>query len=868
MLSVSALVQVLPAAAVTGESLANLFENDGYGEPNATTAGGDIKSNLNFVCGKNISVTAQDKLYIGPCISTQGYHMSTYNSSGSFVAKIATENAEIIGTFPGTNLVILCYTVPSDVASVTPVVSQMFEDCMLVTKNQSFSVEDYITYFQDNSFDVKTIVGGSAVAASELVDVFATGGAFAGRADASGGLIAHTSYYATQGYIEAKAGDIIYFAAASIAQSYHLSLYNSSKVGTTNVTKNYCVQYEELGNGYAIYAYRMRSDTGYVRVTTSTAVYNAGVSLATVNQPFSGDEYRAWCSLNQKSPDGIIGAAGSVEASEIVNIFDKDSKTSGYAASTGIVNDSSMVCSASISVSVGDVIYLGPVSKQSAKPIIVAYDSASAVKDTATSLTEETVFESGRSVLSYIVQSGTTYVRINCQADEIKYLLVTKNQLFDKNCYDEWYASTIADGEDLWNPLTAIYGGYASATNPNSVSSTYDCTSYIPVNTGDKIYVAALHVPQPTLGVTYNSERTAVSNLSAGNFQVEFLVSDNVGMLCYTVPAGVSYVRFICRVYLVDYFYITKNSTISLEQYIEKFEIQIPEVDTDSTLYGKKALFVGDSITFGAGESGTFWFSWAGRLGALTGMTVVNNGDSGARVSNTGTSGYISSGLTSNRQDYDLVVMHGGVNDARYNISVGVITAAGTVTFDSQTFGGGLESMFKIATTVYPNADLFYISNFHLDGHSTGSAKDMSKYFDLAEQICEKWNVTYINLYDNTDLNNALKTTTTTYLPDTLHPNAAGYEIITPYIRAELEAFYTVVPVTTEPEVTTEVPVTDSSEITTVVSVTDETTALLDDTTIAVDDNADCSSCSNSSAFLLLAIVLGIIPFTLVKKKN
>jgi hypothetical protein len=98
----------------------------------------------------------------------------------------------------------------------------------------------------------------------------------------------------------------------------------------------------------------------------------------------------------------------------------------------------------------------------------------------------------------------------------------------------------------------------------------------------------------------------------------------------------------------------------------------------------------------------------------------------------------------------------------------------------------------------------------------------MSEYFNIAKAACEKWGIIFIDLYNNKELNDKLETTTTKYLPDTLHLNAAGYDIITPYIISALEAGLTapvepettVAPETQAPETTAaEAPETTAAEV-------------------------------------------------------
>ena len=800
-------IAITPVSAGDTPAIENLYVFDGNGNPNTTTAGGPVKNNgttqNNYATGKNFAVSAGDKIYMGPVLSAQGYHLTSYDAKGNMVADIKTANAsETVKVYDhDPYLSIICYTVPEGVASLTPVFSQIFKEYGLITKNRAFTIDEYVEYWTAKNVDIKDYLTGNTTPAADIVNVSATGGLYEGRADTKAvsatqtdNLVAAAGTYAcTKGYIEVKEGDIIYFVGEK-GQGYHLSLYNAGKDGTTTVKKEYMVQYAELGNNYAIYAYRMRVTTAFVRYTFSNVLYEAGVALATINQPFDEATYRAWCKLQGKSANTVIGSEGTTPYDQIVDLFDDTTADAGYTDADGTLKaDANTVSSKAITVKAGDVIQFGPIDKKSSLPAIVAFDSANAVKASLKASELELVvdFESGLSTLAYTVPADVTSVKVNVPEKYKQYVLATCNQPYDRFNYDEWWASTVKEGDNLWNPAVAIYGGYVNLT-AFKTNATYDCTGYIPVKEGDKVYVGSLHAPQPQLGITYDADFKPKSLLEKGNFKEEFMISDNVGTLVYTVPAGVSYVRFIPRAALTEYMYISVNKPITKDAYVETFKIPTYEMDTSSPLNGKNALFIGDSITFGAGEDSGFYFSWPGRISAMTGLKTVNNGDSGARISVTGDSGFILDALTKTMGNYDMIVVHGGVNDARYNVPVGNITPDGTAStsFDTTTFAGGLETIFYRAKFLYKTADLFFITNHHLDGHNKGSAKDMSAYFNMAKKICEKYGVTVIDLYDNTELNAKLETTTTKYLPDTLHLNGAGYDVVTPYIIEALENFY------------------------------------------------------------------------------
>lgn len=211
----------------------------------------------------------------------------------------------------------------------------------------------------------------------------------------------------------------------------------------------------------------------------------------------------------------------------------------------------------------------------------------------------------------------------------------------------------------------------------------------------------------------------------------------------------------------------------------------------DSVLYQKSALFVGDSITEAICEvniaATQMTAGWPGRIGVANDMYFVNKGLSGASVSDCRGSNTVLNQLKAMKnRTFDLLVMHGGVNDAWDSAAVGAMTAADNFnpdTFDQSTFAGGLEYMFWYAKTYYPEAVKGYIINFQLPGASVGRLADMSEYFDEAKKICDKWGIPYLDLYNNAELNKRMKGDTRYAMGDYIHPNDRGYDILYPYIE-------------------------------------------------------------------------------------
>ena len=493
----------------------------------------------NFYTTHAIEVKAGDVVTLAPVVTGQPYYIRAYAESGSVkISKVTYADCVKVDSFTA-NVEIVQWTVPEGVTSIKFATSQMFGNSTIVTVNQSFTTADYFAYMEAKNINVDHL--RPTAAKGELTNIFPVSDkVYAGRVDKSNAEIA-AAQYRTCPAVPVKEGDIIYFGAAALDQGYHLVLLDKNGKGTTTVNKGYMIQYDEIGNGFGIYAYVMRPGTGYVRVVAATGVYDDGIELATINQPFDA------------------------------------------------------------------------------------------------------------------------------------------------------------------------------------------------------------------------------------------------------------------------------------ETYMKMFNVTLPgTVESTSPLKGKKMLFMGDSITYGSGDAVSPFRTgraWAGRIADLTGAITTNAAVGGAKVSfQRGDDNWVYSQYEPYvNEKFDIIVMHGGVNDARYDRPVGTLSEGkdeATLKKNQTNYVGGLEWIFYMVSTTNTDAKLYFIANHRLDGHAKGSAKDMSAYFNAAKQACEKWGIIFIDLYNNKELNDKLETTTTKYLPDTLHLNAAGYDIITPYIISALEAGLTA-PV--EPE-TTVAPETQAPE--------------------------------------------------------
>ena len=206
----------------------------------------------------------------------------------------------------------------------------------------------------------------------------------------------------------------------------------------------------------------------------------------------------------------------------------------------------------------------------------------------------------------------------------------------------------------------------------------------------------------------------------------------------------------------------------------------------DNVLNGKTAAFLGDSICMAS----TFdkehqWWGWAGRINRDYGLAAyVNKGCDGASVSDCRKENRVIFQLERIKdQNFDYLMLHGGVNDAWDSREVGQISESFDLSdFDVSTYAGGLEELFCTAKKYFPDAKIGFIVNFR-SVSTIGRLSDMTEYFTVAKQICEKWEIPYLDLFFDDDFNeNVLEYKTKNKLADFIHPNSAGYDVLYPRV--------------------------------------------------------------------------------------
>ena len=207
-----------------------------------------------------------------------------------------------------------------------------------------------------------------------------------------------------------------------------------------------------------------------------------------------------------------------------------------------------------------------------------------------------------------------------------------------------------------------------------------------------------------------------------------------------------------------------------------------------SKTYHKSAIFFGDSIVSGFAAKG---YSWANYIGYNYDLSSsINAGIMDYRLSTyDDPNKWLVTEVKNHyndQQNYDFVILQGGVNDVIYNTPIGSISQSKDInSFDPKTFCGGLESYLYHVINKWGNSRIGYIITYYTPNYTERGLKwsynDYKKYNDKIIEILNKWNIKYINLA-TPEFNNILKVEERTYLPDYLHLNNEGYKVISPYI--------------------------------------------------------------------------------------
>ena len=241
--------------------------------------------------------------------------------------------------------------------------------------------------------------------------------------------------------------------------------------------------------------------------------------------------------------------------------------------------------------------------------------------------------------------------------------------------------------------------------------------------------------------------------------------------------------------------------------------IKIFAIDNDINPWeDRSAVFVGDSITAGSGTTKIYFEYLAERLG-LSSVTPMGVGGSCiSAASNYGQSNQPLINRYQNIPSADLIVVFMGTNDYGHETPLGSVN-------DTQdgTFYGALNTIVPELVSNHTSSKVVFVTPLHRYGFGTsnilgtkytydsvpnGVGATLGDYAEAITTVCANNDVPVIDLYAEYILDPSDAVIRTEYMPDGLHPNAVGHEVIAGIMESHIRRLD---PVKQEPVVLTEI---------------------------------------------------------------
>ena len=212
-------------------------------------------------------------------------------------------------------------------------------------------------------------------------------------------------------------------------------------------------------------------------------------------------------------------------------------------------------------------------------------------------------------------------------------------------------------------------------------------------------------------------------------------------------------------------------------------------------LKDKTILFLGDSITEGHGVSERSK-RFSDLIAAKTGANCINYGISGTRIA------HQHAFDPAQRHDYDFcmraeemqreadcIVIFGGTNDYDH----GDAPFGSFSDRTSMTFYGALHTLYSYLSEHYLGVPVVILTPLHRSNEDNGPVarqyayKPLKEYVAAIREVAEYYSFPVLDLYATAGIQPKVEAVRKAFMPDGLHPNDAGHEILANKIIKFLE---------------------------------------------------------------------------------
>ena len=314
--------------------------------------------------------------------------------------------------------------------------------------------------------------------------------------------------------------------------------------------------------------------------------------------------------------------------------------------------------------------------------------------------------------------------------------------------------------------------GYVSAYS-NDVVVSY----FIPVEEGETYYIGA--------------ENDGLSNITGkAAFDEDYAYVETFNSP-YTVSEGVAFIRIAFTLtgqYVSPCVRKGMTGVSGLQNFNSYDTFQVVNsnptaYEQANSLYGLKWNVMGDSITEGNGTTKAYMTFIKNRTGVIPNNYGVSN-TAIARTNSSDTNA-MSIRYTNMTNDADIITVFGGTNDHGNSIPIG---EWGDSTAD--TLYGAMKILVEGLIGKYMGKRIGFILPLPKYVSSTDYSypnASFGAYIDCIKDVCKRYSIPYLDLYTESGIAPKIEAVRTAMIPDGLHPNATGHELISWQIQRFLE---------------------------------------------------------------------------------
>ncbi len=202
-------------------------------------------------------------------------------------------------------------------------------------------------------------------------------------------------------------------------------------------------------------------------------------------------------------------------------------------------------------------------------------------------------------------------------------------------------------------------------------------------------------------------------------------------------------------------------------------------------LKGKKIVFLGDSITEGAGVADSQNIYW-NRIAQMTGAECYGYGIGGTRIAkqrvptNPRHDSDFCSRVDSMIPDADVVVVFGGTNDFGHgDAPMGTMADR-----DNDTFYGALHMLYRKLLERYPEGQIVVMTPTHRLGEDNNVVNELGvrrcgcllDYVEAIRKVAAYYSLPVLDMWNISGIQPAVNVLKDKFMPDGLHPNDAGHQ--------------------------------------------------------------------------------------------